>query len=128
MIDRRYDWITGDFIVKLLKNICPNDKIIIDSVQIEDLFPDSEKTFCELKRITVQYNVGMGLSRKHSFVQKSMPNDTLEEYKTQENLDKLQEFRDFVFNKEISTYTKLASEIDHVLNVIDPKLSSIYPR
>lgn len=128
MIDERFSWITGDFIVKLVKNICSSEKIIIDSVHIENLLPEGETTFCELKRITIQYNTGFGLSRKCSFIQKTKPCDTLDEYQTEENIQKISQDRDYVFDTEIEIYAKLTKEIDHVLYSVDPRSSSIYPR
>lgn len=128
MIDERFSWITGDLIVKLVKNICSSEKIIIDSVYIENLLPEDEKTFFELKRINVQYNTGTGLSHKCSFIQKTKPHNTLDEFKTEENIQKISQARDYAFEKEMEIYAKLTKEIDHVLYSIDPKLTSIYPR
>lgn len=129
MIDKQYSWLTEDFVAKLVQKTYPNENILINSVQIENLLPEGEKCASDLQKIVVKYsNDGSNFPKNICFIQKSQPEYTIEDFKTEENVKDMQGFRDMAFGREIDFYANFADKIDAILRNVNFENISFFPR
>lgn len=126
MIDSRFNWLTDEFVLNLVKKVSPNGEVTVDSATTESALPKGENFGSNITRINVRFHDEFGKAQNVSFIHKSALISEVDE-KLAEQYDV---FTKFVFRNEIETYCHLLPKINEVIASLDASenVSSIAPQ